>query len=426
MENNYQEKEWLDVKKIFLFITIIPYIIFLLLGIYNCINSSFENKYLDLYALIEPLDHFWFEVITDFNIFFICLTVFCVGYPIYYLLDKSNKKKLKKTDNNIQAKVSKSFILYIISFIPYLFLIYSCIFGIDFGFFGNTSTYYGFEALFITVIAGCIVPVYPIILIFQIIYTIKKYKTFTLNIKRVIKYIIISIILLILIPSFINLVKENNNLNTTFNSDKIVIEDYLMEEFGEHHYKNMEVVKNSNLSNRYTIKTPLLEYGFSIELNENRTDIVNNSFYETFVEENSINDKLDNYLNNLYELPNDMKIKSNIQKFDIKNYIQNEKIENLLYTCEYNIARIEIFKNSFDKENVTQKIKDFYIKNDKTLEKDYPLYGLDFYVKVDGRYYAAIDTSKQNDTLTLRFSGYNYGDGYTINNDRISIDLSAQ
>ena len=229
-----------------------------------------------------------------------------------------------------------------------------------------------------------------------------------------------------MIPSFINLVKENNNLNTTFNSDKIVIEDYLMEEFGEHHYKNMEVVKNSNLSNRYTIKTPLLEYGFSIELNENRTEILNNSFYETFVEENSMNDKLDNYLNTLYELPNDIKIKSNIQKFDIKNYIQNEKIENLLYTCEYNIDRIEIFKNSFDKENVTQKIKDFYIKNDKILEKDYPLYGLDFYVKVDGRYYAAIDTSKQNDTLILRFSGYNYGDGYTINNDRISIDLSAQ
>ncbi len=426
MVNNCHEKRGLDVKKIFLLITIIPYIIFLLLGIYNCINSSFENKYLDLYALIEPLDYFWFDIMTDFNIFFICLIVFCIGYPIYYILDKSNKKKFKGTNSNTKTKISKSFILYIISFIPYLFLIYSCIFGIDFGFFGNTSTYYGFEALFIAVIAGCIVPIYPIILIFQIIYTIKKYQTFTLNIKRVIKYIIISIILLILISSFINLVKENTNLNITFNNDKIVIENYLIEEFGEQHYKNMEVVKNSNLSKRYTIKTPLLDYGFSIELNENRTNVVNNNFYEKFVEENLMNDKLDNYLNTLYELPNDMKIKSNIQRFDVKKYIQNEKIENLLYTCEYNIDRIEIFKNSFDKEDVIQIIKDFYIKNDKNLEKDYPLYGLDFYVKVDERYYAAINTSKQNNTLTLRFSGYNYGEGYTINNDRISIDLFAQ
>lgn len=425
MGNNCQEKNRLEVKNIFLLITIIPYIIFLLLGIYNCVNSSFENKFLDIYALIEPLDNFWFEVITDFNIFFICLIAFCVGYPIYYILDKSNKKKFKETANNTQAKVSKSFILYFISFIPYLFLIYSCIFGIDFGFF-NTSTYYGFEALFIAVIKGCIVPVYPIILIFQIIYTIKKQKTFTLNIKRVIKYIIISIILLILIPSFINLIKETINLNTTFNNDKIVIQNYLIEEFGEQHYKNMEVVKNSKYSKRYTIKTPLLDYGFSIELSENRTNIVKNSFYEEFVEENLMNSKLDNYLNTLYELPNDMKIKSSIQKFDVKNYIQNEEIENLLYTCEYNIDRIEIFKNSFDKEDIIKIIKDFYIKNDKNLEKEYPLHRIDFYVRVGERYYAAIDTSKQNDTLTLRFSGYNYGDGYTINNDRISINLLAQ
>jgi len=155
MKNNYQEK----IKKIVFLITIIPYVVFLLLGIYNCINSSLENKYLDLYALIEPLDQFWFDIITDFNIFFICLIIFCVGYPIYYLLDKYNKKKIKEKDNIVQSKLSKSFILYIISFIPYFFLIYSCIFGIDFGFFGNTSTYYGFEALFIAGIAGCVIPI---------------------------------------------------------------------------------------------------------------------------------------------------------------------------------------------------------------------------------------------------------------------------
>ena len=54
MEKNFSRKKVICIKKIFLFITIIPYIIFLLLGIYNCINSSFESKYLDLYALIEP------------------------------------------------------------------------------------------------------------------------------------------------------------------------------------------------------------------------------------------------------------------------------------------------------------------------------------------------------------------------------------
>lgn len=425
MENNYPDKK-IDIKKIFFFITIIPYIIFLLLGIYNFINSSFENKSLDLYALIEPLSNFWFDILIDFNIFLLCLIVFCIIYPIYYLLDISDKNKYKEITNNIQSKVSKTFVLYIISFIPYLFLVYSCIFGIDFGIFMNTSTYYGFEALLIAIINGSVIPVYPIILIFQIVYTIKKHKTFTPNMKKILKYIIISIILLILIPSIIYLVKHNNDLNNTFKSDKLVIENYLQEEFGPQHYNNIEIVKNSNFSELYIIKTPLLKYGFSIKLNEDRTAVINNSFYEEFVKENSIEEELNKSLNKLYELPDYMTIDSRIIKFDIKNYTKGEQIEKLLDTCEYKISNIKINKNSFDKQEIIEIIKNFYIKHAEKLDKMSFPYSLQFYVIVLDRHYADINTVKNNDILKLTFSGYNYGEGYTIKYDEISINLSIQ
>lgn len=419
MKNNYQEK----IKKIVFLITIIPYVVFLSLGIYNCINSSLENKYLDLYALIEPLEQFWFDIITDFNIFFICLIIFVVGYPIYYLLDKSNKKKNKEKDNIVQSKLSKSFLLYIISFIPYFFLIYSCIFGIDFGFFGNTSTYYGFEALFIAGIVGCVIPIYPIILIFQIIYTIKKYKTFTINKKRILKYIIFSIISLILIPSFINMIRENNKANTTFDNDKIVIEKYLIKEFGEQHYKNMEIVKNNGIISRYTIKTPLLDYGFSIELNEDRTNIIDSTFYEEFINDNNVTEMLNLHLADVYDLPNNIKVETSISNInlDIKNYDKSFDLKLLLEDCKYNIKSITIYTESLEMQDVTETIKDFYVNYSKILDEHHIGERVVFVLKTSEDNHFRVDIlkpSKNENVLTIIF--------WSLNNEKIYVDLSGQ
>ena len=95
------------------------------MGIFNLCHSSIEKGYLDLYALIEPLDHIWFEMITDLNIVFIILIIFCVGYPIYYLLDRSSKRKDNALENNVETKKTNIlFVLYMVSFLPYLFLVY--------------------------------------------------------------------------------------------------------------------------------------------------------------------------------------------------------------------------------------------------------------------------------------------------------------
>ena len=191
-------------KKLLFFISLLPYAIFAALGILNCIYSTIVHKYLDLYALIEPAVNFWLEVIVYFNILSIFLIAFCVGYPAFYLLDQSEKKKVQGMDN-YKKTVNISFILYILSFIPYLVLIHSCIFGVDFGFWNNISTYYGFEALFIAVVGGCLIPIYPVILIFQIIYTIKKYKTFTPKSKIIMKCMVAVLAALLIVPAIIYL-----------------------------------------------------------------------------------------------------------------------------------------------------------------------------------------------------------------------------
>ena len=126
-------------------------------------------------------------------------------------------------------KPNKLFVLYMISFIPYLYLIYSCIFGIQFGFFFNTSTYYGFEAIILALLSGSIIPIYPIVGIFQIIFTIKKYKMFSNFQKRFLKSMITILLLLLLIPSILYLISTKVSSNTIYSQDKVIIENYLKE-----------------------------------------------------------------------------------------------------------------------------------------------------------------------------------------------------
>ena len=109
--------------------------------------------------------------------------------------------RLYKDDEN-NNKISESFIWYIISFIPYFILILTCLSGIGFGFSaaGGTSTVHGMEALILGIMAFSIgIPIFPILLIFQIIYSLKKYKTFTKKQKNITKVIIFLLITLLLI-----------------------------------------------------------------------------------------------------------------------------------------------------------------------------------------------------------------------------------
>lgn len=407
------------LKKGLFILALIPYIIFLILGVINCIKYTIDNQVLDLYELIAPLSDFWFDTIVEFNFMYVILIIFCVGYPIFYFIDLSNQKRINKP-----KKINKSLVLYILSFIPYLFLTYTCIFGIEFGFF-DTDMYYGFDALLIALIAGTIIPIYPLILIYQIVYTLKQYKNFSNKFKKSIILIVISIFASIIIPSLIYLNIKNNKINNSYEHDKIIIENYLRATFGTH-YEDMEVLRNDNGSISYRVKTPLLDYSFTIELNSDRNQINKNTFYKDFIEENNMQEQFDIYINNLYDLPSNVKINSIITSFDINNYSIGDSVDSLLNTCEYKIDSIYIYNSFYDKEEIINTIKEYYEKYNYLLEPYYTQDWLMFYVKINDKNYASIQviSSDAKDKLTIHFSGYNYGDGYTIPYKTEDINLN--
>ncbi|MBQ8281437.1 MAG: hypothetical protein IJZ25_03440, partial [Lachnospiraceae bacterium] len=69
----------------------------------------------------------------------------------------------------------------------------------------SVSMYYGFEAIIIAFVVGCLCPVYPITFIFQIIYIVKKHRMLTQKQRRFIIAMISLLLALLIIPSLIYL-----------------------------------------------------------------------------------------------------------------------------------------------------------------------------------------------------------------------------
>lgn len=207
MATNANDKKSV-VKKVLFYLSLVPYAVFFVWGVIQFVLDGRETGYWDAFELIQPLADFWFDtVIVELNPLGIALCLFSLGYLMYYFFDKAGSKKKGKADDESEEKPGKSFILYLVSFVPYLYLVWSVIFGIDFGFF-DSFMYYGFEAFVIALALGSILAVYPIVLIFQIVYTVKKHRSFSEKNKRLVKGIVIALAALIVIPSLLYLIAE--------------------------------------------------------------------------------------------------------------------------------------------------------------------------------------------------------------------------
>lgn len=86
--------------------------------------------------------------------------------------------KLMEIMTNAKPKATKSEIILIISFVPYVlvacYVVYSMIFGITFGFMGSARTSYGLEAigdsLQWVMLVSMIIPIIPICFFYQVTY----------------------------------------------------------------------------------------------------------------------------------------------------------------------------------------------------------------------------------------------------------------
>lgn len=417
-------------KKVLLLLSIIPYIIFLATGIFNVIETGDFN----LLNLIEPLGVFLMSnILEDGNIIVILLVIFCIGYPINYLLDKPSKRKnkvLKKKSETIKNKVSKKknetkkynvsnklFTLYMISFIPYLFLLF-----------------HNLEEFFWILLCGVIVfPIYPIVLIFQIIFTIKKYNLFSSNQKIILKSIVIILLFLMIFPLFVYLEDYLGNKNNPKNArEQIII--LLNKKYGDGGFNIVEMVEKNICSGcaafsggidgyEFTISSNYLDNNFVVSLTKDNFEIYYDDFLgEYYYEKLGING-LDSYLENykVEKLNKDISQNFNtvisfnnikINSYDDKEFGKIPSIDELSNFVELYDPKFEIKDDLNTKEDLLNyliNLLKFYINDFDTTNIGYLHESKYFRYKYD---YTKLGVNNYSDQYE-RYGGY----VYAVNDD---------
>lgn len=265
-------------------------------------------------------------------------------------------------------------------------------------------------------LAFCIIPVFPILLLFQLIYTIKNRKKFSKKQKNITICFISIILALIFAPCIFYEVKDQIQINNEYKENIPQIEKYLSDNFGEYS-KDMKILKPSAVFSDYLVETPLLDKQcFTIFIYK---DEINDNFKASYVEENNIKEKASDYLVKKYNFNKDISVEFNNIDFDLK-YLENK--EELIKNAKYTISYLTINKNNYNQEEIINVIKELY--SNKELQKELKINMI--FVTINNTDYALITIDKkelENNILTLNFSGYTNSKGRTIEDEQIIINL---
>ncbi len=317
--------------------------------------------------------------------------------------------------------------IFLFSFLPYLYVVYVSIFGLEWGFFSNTEHLYGGEAVAIAVFILSIVPVYPVALLFQCIYGFVNRKKFTKKQKYITSITVAVLVGITFLGCIGHFIREKVTIQLNYKSHKIVIEEYLCENYGEALSADMEIQMPNEITRVYNVKTPLLEYPFSVWLHDDKNEVFLSGFEGDYMKEIKLDEKMSEHLSKQWELPEHAKLNVRVDDIDVKGYTKEELPEALLSASDYQINGLTLDYNIYLEENVVQEMKHFLLqweaqgagRNDKRYFM--------FYVRVNDAYYASIQAipSVENEKeWTLYFDGYSNAEGTTIENKVVEIDLN--
>lgn len=395
-ENNSDDSENGSTLKIILLVLSLllwGYAIFI--GLRNGISTSIRREVLDLYSFVHPIGDIWFDAIGR-NVLLAFLLIVFAAYPIYYFIDKRSKKKAakeklksetKETDNPLndedstdrsksednetelidERKRKKRFIWFALSFIPYLFILWSGIFGIDF--WGDK---YGFPAMIIVAGLLSLVPVYPVLLIFQILFYIFSVRSGKFGEKqkrgtgRIVLVLICAALVIGIGASILqydaNSYQRNYKDDAERQKDKEIIEQYLAEEYGEY-AEDMEIVESDYNPDSYIIKTSLLENGsFDVSIEDG---VVYDGLYDNgrygfkyeFKEKNSLRDVLGDYLLDTYLNIDNCDMNPLLYDYDFRKFLDGD-IKGFAESCEFNVLFVYVYEDKYDREKLVEVAKE--------------------------------------------------------------------
>jgi len=261
-----------------------------------------------------------------------------------YLMDNGRKTRQRSRAIKVLGVVGAVF--FFLSYIPFLILVLYAQDGAHTGLWGG-RTVYGWEAVTTMFPWFCIIPIFPVCIIFQIVFGIFYIRRKNKGLKIASAVMAAATIVAIAIPCIAYIPKEKARIEEL----EPEVRSYLAQRYGEELSKDAKLSLYEYDTGTFQANSKVLPGNIRFEL-----DHAPDGYYDDLINAFSgQNPKYDegfrNYLDDLYDLPENMHSQPHIEKIDFTGYKNGDDTAKLYPKTDYQVAGVMV---RLDHEHIVQ------------------------------------------------------------------------
>lgn len=304
-------------------------------------------------------------------------------------------------------------IVFLLSFIPYMLLIKAATIGADVGLF-SPAWEYGFGAVTTLIFFYSLVPIYPICLLYEVIYGIVTFRKSSELRRRIMIFLPVGILLLILVPCIFHEIDDRYKDKKYYSQEEKIVRDYLEEHFSD------EILANGDLSLysrqegifRFRVEKEIFGTIRFIEITVDENGTIRDNFCKSLSKADlaDFRESFGSYLDTYYGMSDNIDLQAVINDIDMSDYRYAGDLKDVFEKCDFVINSVFITEQPFEMDETIEIIRDFYKYTMPRIPVPDPK-DFNFYVMQDDRFHAAIhafDKNLNDKEVTLFFSGYHY------------------
>ena len=240
-------------------------------------------------------------------------------------------------------------VLFFLSYLPFVPLIEVGIHGVQSGLFGGPYIY-GFDAIANIFLWLCIVPIYPICILYQLIFGIayiRKHKV----LKIVTIAVVASLVTAILAAGIYYEVKKKELID----ADRELIIEYLSDKYGEEVTSDITITLTYYDDRQYRVTSPVLpEDGYFYVYTSEDDDFYDDLFKTYMRWDETFEDDFDAYIDEQYDMPDNMNLQCVPDSVYFGDFTYGDDHDVLFEGAQYRVTGIEVDEGDITDEDVLE------------------------------------------------------------------------
>ena len=254
-----------------------------------------------------------------------------------------NKGKAKKVFGIIGV------VLFFLSYLPFVPLIEVGIHGVQSGLFGGPYID-GFDAIANCFLWLCVVPIYPICILYQLIFGIayiRKHKV----LKIVTIAVVASLVTAILATGIYYEVKKKELID----ADRELIIEYLSDKYGEEVTSDITITLAYYDDRQYRVTSPVLpEDGYFYVYTSEDDDFYDDLFKTYMRWDETFEEDFEAYINEQYDMPENMSLECVPDSVYFGDFTYGDDHDELFESAQYRVTGSEVDEGELTDEDVLE------------------------------------------------------------------------